>query len=94
MLVVEFVRQDSLDQTDIAAYEGCVAEPGLPGIGGLMGLSAVAGFRADWFWLGMYMTACAVTTVVWTGVSTMAAIGARLTRLEQLATGTPKTENA
>lgn len=63
-------------------------------IAGHMSLSIIAGFGANWFRMGIHLTACAITVVVCTGVLLMTSINARLVRLERLPVGTPKAENA
>jgi hypothetical protein len=63
-------------------------------IAGHMTLSVIAGFRGNWFRMGIHLTACAITVIVCTGVLAMMSINTRLARLEQLPAGTPKAENA
>ncbi len=63
-------------------------------ISGLLSLSALAGFHADCFWLGLGLTACAFVVIVWTNVSTVTVIGMHLAGLEQLPAPTRKAENA
>ena len=57
-------------------------------------LFAAATHDADWFRLGMHLTACAFIVIVWQGVSAATVIGTHLTWLEQLPAGTRKAENA
>jgi len=59
-----------------------------------MTLSAIAGFRGDWFRLGIHLTAFAITFIVCTAILAMVGINAHLARLEQLPAGTRKAENA
>jgi hypothetical protein len=59
-----------------------------------MGLAVVAGLRANWFRMGIHLTACAVSAIISEGILHTITISTRLARLEQLPAGTAKAKDA
>jgi len=77
----------------VRRVEAAVAIFAVLSIAGHMTLSVVGGFRANWFRMGIHLTACAISVVVCTGILAGMSIGRRMARLEQLPAGTQKAEN-
>ncbi len=59
-----------------------------------MTLSGIAGFRGDGLWLGIHLTAFAITLFVCTAIMAVVRVSSHLARLERLLAGTRKAENA